>query len=193
MTAPRLLAFSGSLRRDSYNHRLVEVAARGAREAGGEVTVIRLADFALPHFNEDDEAKSGAPEGARRFQSLLRAHDGVLIASPEYNSGYTAALKNALDWASRPSPDAPPGSCFTGKAAAILAASPGGLGGLRGLVVLRMLLAGLGMVVSPEQFALAKAHEAFTPEGVLRDERAAKAAAAVGAAAAALARRLKLG
>jgi chromate reductase, NAD(P)H dehydrogenase (quinone) len=103
-TTPRILALAGSTRRDSFNKRLVRIAARGAEAAGAEVTIIDLRDFPLPLFDEDLEREQGPPEAATRLKRLLVGHDGLLIASPEYNSSITAVLKNALDWASRPAP-----------------------------------------------------------------------------------------
>ena len=191
MTSPRILAFSGSLRRESINHRLIEVAAKCATGAGAQTTVVRLADFALPLFNEDDEAQTGLPAGVVRLKKLFMEHDALLIASPEYNSGYTAALKNALDWVSRPAPGEASLACFKGKAAGLLAASPGGLGGMRGLVSLRMLLGNLGVLVVTEQFALAKAHEAFDSAGALKDPRAKSSTEAVALALCELARKIR--
>jgi chromate reductase len=188
---PRLLAFSGSLRRASFNHLLVEAAAAGARAAGAEATVIRLADFALPVFNEDDEKASGMPSAAQALKKLFLEHDGLLIASPEYNSGYTAALKNAFDWVSRGAPGEAPLSAYRGKTAGLVAASPGALGGLRGLVQVRMLLGNLGVLVVPDQFALSKAHEAFDADGRMKDDKARAAVEGVGRAVAATAARLK--
>jgi chromate reductase, NAD(P)H dehydrogenase (quinone) len=185
----KLLAFGGSLRRESFNHRLVEIAAAGARSAGVEVTVVKLADFALPIYNADDEAASGLPEGAKRFRELCKAHQGFLIASPEYNSGYGAALKNAIDWASRPVAGEPDLVAFRGKVAGLLAASPGAFGGLRGLVQLRMVLGNIGVVVAPEQFALSKAHEAFDGPK-LKDEKQRNSAEAIGKRVAELATKI---
>ena len=101
MNQPKIVAFSGSLRAGSFNKKLVALAAEAARAAGAEVTVVDLRDLALPLFDEDLEAASGLPDGAKKFKALLRASDGFLIASPEYNSSVTGALKNAIDWASR--------------------------------------------------------------------------------------------
>ena len=106
---PRILAFAGSLRRDSFNQKLVPIAAKGAREAGAEVTLIALKDFPLPLFDQDLEAEHGMPENGKKLKQLFIDHDGLLIAAPEYNSSITAVLKNAIDWVSRPAP-ARPGS-----------------------------------------------------------------------------------
>lgn len=173
MSAPKILAFAGSTRTGSYNKQLARAAAEAARAAGAEVTFVDLRDLALPLFDEDLESASGLPENAKKLKALLQSHEGLLIASPEYNSSVTAVLKNAIDWASRAeSDDEPSLSAFRGKAVALLSASPGALGGLRGLVHLRSILGNLGMHVLPDQFALSKAHEAFDAEGQLLGDRA---------------------
>ena len=172
VSKPRILAFGGSLRRDSLNQKLAAIAAEGAREAGAEVTLIELRDFPMPLFDQDLEAEIGKPEHAKRLKELFLSHQGLLIASPEYNSGYSAALKNAIDWVSRvDSPQEPPISALTGKSAVIMAASPGGLGGLRGLVSLRMLLGNLGITLLPDQIAIPSAFQAFGPDGHLVDSK----------------------
>ncbi len=171
---PKLLAFAGSLRRDSFNKKLVKLAADGARAAGAEVTCLDLADFPMPIYDGDLEAKSGLPEHARRFREALKSHDGLLISSPEYNSSVSAALKNAIDWASRPDPQIPgePGLvAFGGKVAGIMSASPGALGGMRGLVHLRSILGNIQVLVIPEQVSVNTAHEAFNPDGSLKDAK----------------------
>lgn len=166
---PKILAFAGSTRMASFNKRLVQIAAQGARNAGAEVTYIDLRDYPMPLYDEDLESEQGLPEAARRFKDMMLAHDGLLIASPEYNSSYSAVLKNAIDWASRPAPNEAPLGCFDGKVAALMSASPGALGGLRGLGNLRSLLSSIRVIVLPEQVAVGKAHEVFTPSGSLTD------------------------
>jgi chromate reductase len=168
---PRILAFAGSLRRDSFNKKLVSIAAHGAREAGAEVTLIDLKDFPLPLFDQDLEAEQGMPENGKRLKKLFIDHDGLLIASPEYNSSFPAVLKNALDWVSRPAPGEPSLVAFRGKVATLMSASPGALGGLRGLVHVRSILGNIGVIVLPDQIAVAKAHEAFQPDGSLVDPK----------------------
>jgi NAD(P)H-dependent FMN reductase len=168
---PRILAFAGSLRRDSFNKQLVRIAAQGARTAGAEVTVIDLRDYPLPVFDEDLERESGAPENVRRLKQLFVEHDGLLIASPEYNSSITAVLKNTIDWVSRQSPGEPPLVAFTSKVAVVLGTSPGALGGLRGLVHLRAILGNIGVIVLPDQTAIPKAHEAFAADGSLKEAK----------------------
>jgi len=166
----QILAFAGSSREGSWNRRLVRIAAAGAEEAGAEVTLIELADYPLPLMSEDLEAREGMPERAGAFKRLLVEHDGLLIASPEYNGSIPPLLKNALDWASRSEKEGEtPMIAFRGKVAAIVSASPGNLGGLRGLLVLRMLLGNLGVLVLPDQRAVSGADRAFSEDGSLAD------------------------
>ncbi len=189
MSTPRILAFGGSLRTASFNHSVAAQAAEGSRAAGAEVTLIRLRDFPLPLFDEDLEAGSGMPEAARRLKELFLSHDGLLISSPEYNSSYSGALKNALDWVSRKTDaDEPFLSALAGKRAALLAASPGKLGGSRGLPLLRQLLTNLSVSVLEAQLTIPEAHEVIGADGVFSDPAVATAAREVGAA---LARAMK--
>lgn len=182
MTIPRILAFGGSLRRASFNQKLATIAAEGAREAGAEVTVVALRDFPLPVFDEDLEAEGGLPEAAKKLKQLFREHHGLIIASPEYNSSLTAALKNAFDWVSRAeSEDEPPLVAFAGKTAVLCAASPGALGGLRGLVQVRAILGNIGVTVLPDQVAVSKAYEAFREDGALANEKQAAKVKSLGA------------
>jgi chromate reductase len=183
---PRILAFAGSTRKDSYNKKLVRIAADGARQAGAEVTFADLRDYPMPLFDEDLEAAEGMPEGARRFKELLLGHNGLLIGAAEYNSGPTAVLKNAIDWASRKGPGPLQAWPFAGKYAALLCASPGGLGGIRVLPMLRMILSNIDIHVIPDQLALPQAHEAFQEDGTLKDPKRQAAALAIGAKLAAL-------
>ena len=168
---PRILVFAGSLRRESWNKKLARLAADAARAAGAEVTFLDLKDLPMPVYDGDLEAAEGVPANAKRFKELLLAHQGLLISSPEYNSSISGALKNAIDWASRQEPGEAPLACFNGKVAGLLAASPGALGGLRGLVTLRSILGNIGVLVLPDQLAVPKAHEAFAEDGNLKDAK----------------------
>ena len=169
-TTPRILAFGGSLRRQSWNQKLASIATEGARSAGAEVTVISLRDYPLPLFDEDLEAEQGLPENAKKLKALFQEHHGLIIASPEYNSSVSAALKNAIDWISRSErKDEAPLSALAGKTAVICATSPGALGGLRGLVHLRSILGNIGITVLPDQQAIGSAFSAFTDTGRLAD------------------------
>ena len=165
----KILAFSGSARKGSYNQKLVKIAAAGAEKAGAEVTLINLADFPMPIFNQDLESATGIPDEARAFKSLLIEHDGFLIASPEYNSAFSPLLKNAIDWATRREGDELPLLAYKGKVAAIMSASPGVLGGLRGLTFLRLVLSNIGVTVLANQQAVPGAAQAFDAEGALLD------------------------
>ena len=180
-TTPKILAFSGSLRKGSFNQQLVKIAAGGAEAAGAEVTVVNLRELPLPVYDADLEEAEGLPENARTLKALMKAHSGFLIASPENNSSLSAALKNAIDWASRREGDETPLVCFKDKTAVIMAASPGALGGLRGLNHLRSILSSIGVLVLPDQKAIPKAHEALTGNGALNDPAQQKAIEALGA------------
>ncbi len=191
--SPRILAFAGSARRESFNRRLLRIGAEIARQAGAEVTLLEFRELPLPLFDQDMEAEQGLPENARKLKSLMKAHDGFLICAPEYNSSITPLLKNAIDWASRPVPDEKALECFSGKTAGLLSASPGALGGLRGLVTVRSILGNIGVVVIPDQFALARAHEAFDGEGALKDARQRAGVESVVRRLVEITRRLKTG
>jgi chromate reductase len=168
MNKPRIVALSGSLRAGSYNQKVATIAAAAARSAGADVTLISLRDFRLPLFDEDLESEEGMPASASELKKLFLAHNGLIIASPEYNSTLTAALKNAIDWVSRAtSQDEAPLLALKGKSAAILSASPGAYGGSRGLAQLRPFLVNIGIYVMPEQVTIPNAYEAFDADGNL--------------------------
>lgn len=167
----RILAFSGSARKDSFNQRLATAAARQAEAAGADVTLVSLRDYPMPLYNQDEEAEHGQPDSVAELKALFVEHDGLLIAAPEYNGSITPLLKNTLDWLSRRHGDEPSMVAYTGKTAAIMGASAGGLGGLRGLVHVRAILSNLGVLVIPKQFALRAAHDAFDETGNLKSDR----------------------
>jgi NAD(P)H-dependent FMN reductase len=166
----KILAFNGSLRAGSWNYKMVEIAGRIAERAGAEVSYLHLKDLPMPLFSEDLETEHGMHPNARKFKELLISHNALLIASPEYNSSIPAALKNMIDWASRREADEPRLLAFKDKVATIISASPGKLGGLRGLVHLRAILGNLGVVVLPRQYAMSQADKQFDQEGRLLDE-----------------------
>jgi chromate reductase, NAD(P)H dehydrogenase (quinone) len=163
--SPKILAFAGSLRKDSLNKKALAIAVAGARKAGAIVTVIDLKDFPVSLYDGDDEAESSLPENAIKLQDLMLANDGFLIASPEYNSGISGTLKTYIDWTSRPHGELKAGDCYAGKFAVLMSCSPGGLGGIRALPNVRTILASMGVHVLPDEFALGKAHEAFDENG----------------------------
>ena len=189
MATPKLLAFAGALRSQSWNKKLLRVAAGAAEAAGAQITVVDLRDYPMPIFDGDIEATQGLPASARELKGLMVARDGFLIACPEYNSSISAVLKNTIDWISRPQRDEPPAYAFKGKVCGLLAASPGNLGGVRGLLTVRQVLTTLGVIVLPTQFALAHAAAAFNQDGTLKEEGHR---AAVGAVVAELVKTLTL-
>ena len=177
---PKILAFAGSAREGSWNKLALAVAAQGAEAAGAEVTRVDLRDHPLPLFDQDLESAEGAPEQATKLKELFFAHQGLLIASPEYNSSISPLLKNAIDWVSRPAEGEAMCAAYQGKVVGLLSASPGGLGGLRGLVHLRSILGSIGCVVLPKQYALGRAFEAFDEQGQPKEERARESLEGVG-------------
>ncbi len=167
---PKILAIAGSMRHGSYNKKLVKIAAAGARKAGAEVTLVDLGDYRLPLYDGDEEEAKGLPPKAKELKKLFIEHDGFLFSSPEYNSSVSGVFKNAIDWVSRPEEDDPVSLvAFRGKVVALMSASPGGLGGLRGLVHLRALLGNIYSLVLPDQVAISQAHEAYNEDGQLKD------------------------
>ena len=188
--ATKILAFAGSSRKDSFNKKLVKIALEGARESGAEVKFVDLLNYEMPIFSEDLEKAEGMPQKAKEFRQLLIEHDGFLISSPEYNSSITALLKNAIDWASRPVDGGGMLEAFNGKVAGIMSSSPGGLGGLRGLVHLRAILSSIKVLVIPDQIAVGSAFKAFDESGNLVDEKQSAAVKSIGARVAELAAKI---
>ncbi len=163
---PRVLVFAGSTRSDSVNRKLAKLAAQKLGDTGIPVTLIELRDYPMPLYDGDLEAE-GMPTGVTAFQELMRAHDALVIASPEFNGSFSALLKNVVDWVSLPVDDEGPTALFQGKTAALLSASPGRSGGQRGLRHLRELLEMVGVTVIARQLTVGKAANAFTEDGEL--------------------------
>ncbi len=184
---PKILAFSGSARRESFNRKLLAAVVDRVRTAGGAVTIVDLRELALPIYDGDLEDAQGMPEGAKKLVSLITEHDGLLIASPEYNSQMAPLLKNAIDWCTRA--DENP---LEGKVAAVVSASPGNFGGIRSMTLARQLLTHLGCHVIPVQCVLPQANNAFDANGVLTVERTQKAALTVANELVAVTARLRL-
>lgn len=176
-TTPRILAFSGSARRESLNQKLLAATVGAVREAGGEVTLIDLNDHALPLYHGDVEDADGLPANATKLIGLIGGHHALLIASPEYNSMITPLLKNTLDWCTRGD-----GEPFAGKVAAVVSASPGAFGGIRSLKMAQQFLLHLGCHVVPGNTALPRADQAFDAAGNLTDARAQKSIRALASA-----------
>jgi NAD(P)H-dependent FMN reductase len=169
----------------------VKIAADAARADGAKVTLVDWRDFPMVLMDEDLEKASGLPKPARAFKELLMAHDGFLISAPEYNSSISPLLKTAIDWASRKEGDEKPLQAFAGKVAALMSASPGALGGLRGLVHVRAILGNIRVLVLPDQIAVSKAHEAFGPDGNLKDPQQHASIQALGTGLNAVLRKLR--
>ena len=173
LTPSKLLIFAGSTRQASFNRKLAHAAASQARAAGADVTLVELADFDIPIYNADLEAK-GTPPDVMRLKQLRFEHPAWIICSPEYNGSYTALLKNTIDWASSPVKSDPAWQdgfkSFNGKVVGVLSASPGAMGGLRSQSHLVPLLLNMQCWVAPKTFALGKAGEAFDAEGKLISE-----------------------
>ena len=162
----KILMFSGSIRKESVNKKLIANAAACAQSRGAETTLIDLGDYSMPLYNGDFEAKNRPPENAKALHKLIDEHDALVIASPEYNGFPSPLLKNTIDWVSRVDV-----KVYDGKFAAILSASPGGLGGMRGLTHLRVLLTNLNVMVIPQQVSIGGAFEAFDEQGSIKDKK----------------------
>jgi chromate reductase, NAD(P)H dehydrogenase (quinone) len=167
----KILVLSGSSRPGSLNMKLAELAARKLAAAGASVTEISLADFPLPLV--DASGFGNAPAAATKLAELIEAHHGLFLTSPEYNSGYAPALKNALDWKTVAKPSAP-ATGLAGKVVALGAASAGAMGGYRGLTQLRTVIElGLGGLCIPEMVAVGGGDAAWNADGSIKDERSA--------------------
>ncbi|MCH9032822.1 MAG: NAD(P)H-dependent oxidoreductase [candidate division Zixibacteria bacterium] len=178
---PKILAFAGSAREGSYNKMLVKIAAEGARKAGADVTYVDFHDLPMPLYDQDGETAEGVPDNARKFKAMMKASDGFLISSPENNSSISALMKNVIDWASRMEEGEKNLECYVDKVAVIMAASPGGLGGLRGLYHLRGILESIQTLVLPQQTTVRAAHKAFNDDGSIIDEKKRAEVEALGA------------
>ena len=167
----RLLVISGSARHGSYNRQLADLAERKAQALGAQTTSVDLAALDMPLFHPEWEAQHGVPAGALKLRALFAAHDGLILACPEYNALPTPLLINSFDWLSTvPEGEGlPAGTQNTAtKPVGLLAASPGALGGIRALPIVRTFLStNFAMVVVPEQLGLPLAHQAFDEAGEL--------------------------
>ncbi len=160
----RLLAINGSLRQDSYNRLLLEAAARELPN-GVEFELLQGLE-GLPHYNEDADVEPAQP-AIRRLREALGRADAVLVSTPEYNASLPGALKNALDWASRPFPD----NCLRGKPVAVIGASTSLFGAVWAQAELRKVLTAIGARVNDRELPLFRAQDAFDATGTLRDPK----------------------
>ncbi len=161
----RILALAGSLRGGSLNRKLLD-AAVGVVGDRAEIDRLDLRERPLPLYDGDLEERDGLPDGARLLKERIQAADALLIATPEYNHSIPGALKNVIDWASRP-----PGNPFRGRTALLMSASPGSYGGVRGMLALRQVLMALHVHVLPASVQVPRADQAFDAGGRLREER----------------------
>jgi len=170
---PKILALAGSAREDSCNKKLIRFAAQGTENA--DVNLIDIRDYPIPLYDGDLETARGLPENAKKLKKMFIDSDAFLIASPEYNSSVSGVFKNLIDWVSRPEQSDPFYLvAFKGKVAALMSASPGNLGGLRGLFHLRSILSNVGTLVIPDLITIPNAYEAFDENGQLKDVKKAQ-------------------
>jgi chromate reductase, NAD(P)H dehydrogenase (quinone) len=169
MRNPKILVCSGSVRAASLNGKLAALIAKRLAILDANVTYLSLKDYPLPIYDGDLESEDGVPENARKLKRLLQEQEGVFLACPEYNAGITPLMKNTLDWVSRVKE---PGEAFKDKVFALGAASPGGFGGLRGLIGMRTIMeVGMGAMVLPQMVSVPKAASVFDDKGDVTDER----------------------
>ncbi|WP_439372385.1 NADPH-dependent FMN reductase [Bradyrhizobium sp. PMVTL-01] len=172
MSAPKILVIPGSLRTGSHNAKLAAVIAYEFVRAGVDVTRISLADFPLPIYDGDLQAKSGVPKNAINLKRMIGAHHGVLIVSPEYNASVPPLLKNAIDWVSRVHDlHEVRGAVFRNRTFALAGASQSRLGAARALQALRLILTSCHANVIASQLALAFADQAYDDMDRLKNER----------------------
>ena len=167
MTSPtvpptlRVLVLAASLRRDSLNRALAELAARAAERAGATVDLASMREFDVPLYDGDVEADTGIPPGAQELRRRLEGSDAFILASPEYNGSMPGTIKNLIDWTSRFRPQP-----FDGRHGLLVSASPSLAGGNRGLWSLRVPLEHLGARIFPDMFSLAMAHKAMADDDI---------------------------
>lgn len=165
----KILAFAGSTRQNSLNKKLLHAAVQYIKNI--DVSLINLNDFPLPLYDGDLETKQ-FPDNALKLKDLFLSHQGLLLACPEYNSSISGVLKNTIDWVSRPLETEPEYLiCFKDKVCALLSASPGNLGGSRGLIHTRSILENMGSFVLPGQVCIPQADKKFDDKDLLIDEK----------------------
>jgi chromate reductase len=180
MITAHILAFAGSARRDSWNRKVLDVAVAGARDAGAEVTVANLGDYPMPIYNADWHDEHGAPAAMLELRSLMMSANGLLVASPEYNTSITPLLKNIIDWLSQAVNGESGRAPFEGKVCGLMGASNGAFGTIRALPHVSMILSNLGVLVLPV-VAVPGVAKAFDESGTMTNERTKQAVSALGA------------
>ncbi|MER8851352.1 NAD(P)H-dependent oxidoreductase [Mesorhizobium australicum] len=169
---PKILVFAGSVRSGAYSGRTADGAQKELAVQGAEVTRISLADYPLPILDEDLEQENGVPENAQRLARLIAAHDGLLIATPEYNGSIPPLLKNTIDWVSRVRRDGGRSvRPLAGKIAGLCSSSNGHFAGIRCINHLRAVLVRCQMEVVTPECSVPEGGDAFDGDGHFRDER----------------------
>lgn len=169
---PKILVFAGSNRVGAYSGKTADCAQKELALQGAEVTRISLADYPLPIVDEDLEREKGIPENALKLARLIAAHDGVLVATPEYNRSLPPLLKNTIDWISRVSKDnGKPLHPFSGKAFALCSSSNGPFAGIYAINHLRTVLVHVGCEVVSPQCSIMRGQDAFDDNGDFKDPR----------------------
>jgi NAD(P)H-dependent FMN reductase len=180
MTIAKIIAFAGSARKESWNHKVLEVAVAGARGAGAEVTVVNLGDYPMPIYDADWHAENGLPASMLSLRRLMMPANGLLIASPEYNASITPLLKNTLDWLSQAVDGASGNAPFEGKVGGLMGASNGAFGTIRALPHVSCILSNLGVFMLPV-VAVPGVAKAFDEAGNMTNERTGNMLSGLGA------------
>ena len=180
MTAVNILAFAGSVRKESWNRKVLNVAVQGARDAGAQVALVDLAEYPMPIYDADAHEANGVPEKMLRLREKMMQANGLLIASPEYNASITPLLKNTIDWLSQSVEGESGNAPFTNKIGALLGASNGGFGTIRALPHVSYILSNLGVFMLPV-VAVPAVSQAFDTAGNVTNERVRNMVAGLGA------------
>lgn len=162
-----IIVFSGSLRDHSINVMLAKSVVNELEREGVASTFLDLRSFNIPLYNGDSEDRNGLPEDLCLIHEQISTARGFIVTSPEYNGFFTPLLKNFVDWLSRPVPDHLVAGPFRRKPVLLMSASPGKLGGIRGLQASRQLFSNVGAFVSPDQLSIPNAHDCFDAAGFL--------------------------
>lgn len=164
----KIIAFSGSLRKGSFNKMALRVAVKAAEEAGASVEVLDLKDYPMPGYDQDIE-DTGIPEIVEKFKAKINSADGILISSPEYNHSIPGILKNVIDWASRKSPQLK--DVFKNKKVGLLTASDGSFGGVRAQAAWLPVFKTIGLIIYPPQQPIPTAQNVFDERGNIIDAK----------------------
>ena len=164
----KILVFAGSTRKDSVNKKVARTCTKILEGLGTKATFIDLKDYDMPLYDGDIEEEKGLPKNTKKLKEVIKEHEGLVIVSPEYNAGMSGVLKNVIDWVTRKEQGEE--ALLAGKTAAILAATPGSMGGIRGLYHLRHVLTGIRMQVLPTQLGIPNAYGLFDEQGKINDE-----------------------